>query len=110
MTPIQIILIVSCLACFVFYIRFAKSIIVDRIVAIVMLSGSVSAIIFHEYTTKIANLLGVGRGVDLFFYIFIVSVAFTFIVMFRRISQLEHDLSKLVREQALQSDKLKEGN
>lgn len=56
-----------------------------------------------EITTRIANLFGVGRGVDFVLY---ASVAILFLLVFRLFlenEKLERTISRIVRESALQN-------
>jgi hypothetical protein len=54
-----------------------------------------------EWATRIAHAVGIGRGVDLIFYLAIPGLAFLILVLFSRIRQLEARLTETIREQAL---------
>ncbi|TAN32757.1 DUF2304 domain-containing protein [Patescibacteria group bacterium] len=69
------------------------------------LAGVVVVILPHS-TSYFANLLGVGRGVDLAVYL---SVALLFFAVFRltvRIERLNKDITKLTRRTALEEKEL----
>lgn len=58
-------------------------------------------VIFPNYTTKVANLLGIGRGTDLILY---GSIATLFYLVFRLYVLLEdvrHEITEVVRKIAL---------
>jgi small membrane protein len=71
----------------------------------VWLTASV-AVLFPGVLTSFANLLGVGRGADLLIYF---SIIVLFYLIFRlniMVENLQNDISKVVREVALQNEKL----
>lgn len=58
-------------------------------------------VIFPEITSLVANLVGVGRGVDLVIYL---AVLILFYLVFRilvRLDKIEKDITKIVRQNAL---------
>jgi hypothetical protein len=62
-------------------------------------------VILPETTSLIANIVGVGRGVDLVIYI---SVLILFYLAFRilvRLDKIEKDITKIVRSVSLDKDK-----
>jgi len=64
-------------------------------------------VILPETTSLVANIVGVGRGVDLVIYI---SVLILFYLAFRilvRLDKIEKDITKIVRNVALDKDKNK---
>jgi len=61
-------------------------------------------VIFPESTSYVANLVGVGRGVDLVIYL---SVLILFYLVFRvlvRLDKTEKDITKVVRKVALDNE------
>lgn len=59
------------------------------------------AVLLPQTTSFLANLVGVGRGVDLAVYL---SIIFIFYILFRifvRLERIEHDITKVIREMAL---------
>ena len=56
-----------------------------------------------QTTTLLANILGVGRGVDLALYISVVVLFYVLFTMSRRVDRLEKSLTDLVREIALKN-------
>lgn len=62
---------------------------------------AIIGVVNPELTTKIANMLGIGRGADVIIYI---SIVLLFYLVFRlsiTIEDLRHEITKLVREIAL---------
>jgi len=101
MSPIQLILIGGCVLCLLLYLRSSRSILIDRAIALLLFGLGLLAIIFPSKTTAVANFLGVGRGVDLFLYLFILGVVFIAILFYRRLNKLEQRYTSLVRKLAL---------
>ena len=64
---------------------------------------AVGAVVMRpESTTFLANRLGVGRGVDLVTYLALLFIFFLLFRLFTRIEELERDITRLVRELALE--------
>jgi small membrane protein len=64
---------------------------------------SVIFILWPEVTSKIAKILGVGRGADFVFYISILVFWYIFIQLFARIRKLEQTMTEIIRRDAIQS-------
>ena len=60
---------------------------------------------FPQYTTKIANILGIGRGADLTTYISIIILAYLVFRIFIHLDRIEKNITKLTREDALDNQK-----
>ena len=67
------------------------------------------AILIPDALTRIANILGIGRGTDLAFYGSFVIVAYVLFRMVVRLDRIERDITKVVRHLAL-SDQDRSGN
>ncbi len=61
-----------------------------------------------EFTTLLAHLVGVGRGVDLVTYLALLLVFYLLLRLFTRLEGLERDITGLVREIALERARLKD--
>jgi hypothetical protein len=61
----------------------------------------VTAVIWPDLTTQVANRVGVGRGTDLVLYLAVLGFVFVSIAVYQRISTLESQITKLTRELAL---------
>lgn len=62
---------------------------------------SVVFILWPDVTNRIANVLGVGRGADLIFYISILIFWFIIVQLFSRIRRLEELVTELIRKDAI---------
>ncbi len=67
-------------------------------------------IIFPNYTTLVANKLGVTRGVDIIFYFFILFSVIILMKLYWKIKKLQHDFTKLVREFTFLENKTTKNN
>ena len=74
---------------------------VRRLLATGLLLVSGLSVLFPDLVTAVARLVGVGRGTDLVLYVLVVVSAVTWLGMYRRVSDLEARLTRLVRSQAI---------
>ncbi len=95
------VLLAGALVLFVFYIVRMRSELFDRLVFLVGAAGGIVLVMDPELSTRIANLLGIGRGADLVFYLIIIIGLFYAVGTRSRISRLEQKLTQIVREQAI---------
>lgn len=68
------------------------------VIVFAMLAVGGAAVIFPEETDKVANFVGVGRGVDLITYVIEVTVLFVLIHYYTKFVELQRQLTDLVRE------------
>ena len=68
------------------------------------------AFITPESLTKLANLLGIGRGADLVLYVAVVVVFYLMFRIFVRLEKMERDITKVVRKSTLDNVKCKNQN
>lgn len=69
-------------------------------VVLVVLAAGVS-VVYPDGLTRIAELVGVGRGADLLLYVLVVTFMLVSVVLFRRLAVLERRYTELARELAL---------
>ena len=101
MTAIKAILVAGVFSSFILYLRYFRSLLRDRLFAVAVLGVGVLAIIFPDWTTRLAKLVGVGRGADLISYIFFILCLFGFVAVHGRMVALERSLTLLVRHTAV---------
>lgn len=80
-----------------------KSRLATRLFVASQLLLGITLVIFPETTNRLAALVGVGRGVDLLFYILVLvgyAVALVVLAKFRRV---ERQITEIARQVALQS-------
>ncbi|MDY5589211.1 MAG: DUF2304 domain-containing protein [Arcanobacterium sp.] len=98
---IKIILIAAVLVIAYFLVRSTantKNVALRRLLLLAFVALAVISIIFPNLTTTVANLVGVGRGVDLLLYLLIIAFLSYAVVSYRRINILEWKITDLARE------------
>jgi len=101
MRLIQIVLVVGALSSLLAYLGYFRSAMRDRLIALVLFSTAVGAIVIPEATNVVANALGVGRGADLLTYILATGSVFAAILLYTKIHNTERTVTELVRSMAI---------
>jgi hypothetical protein len=105
MNGIQVVLILGVsLICLYYLIRLRKTVL-DLAVVILLTGTAILFILMPDLTNMIANVLGVGRGADLLYYICILLFSFALLKLYARVRRLENQFTQLVREDALRNAK-----
>jgi len=73
-----------------------------RLALVGALGAAVVATVLPGLVTQVANLVGVGRGTDLVLYGLVVTSAFLWIGLYRRLQEMEHRFVTLNRAIALE--------
>jgi hypothetical protein len=103
MKAIQVLLIgAMVVAGLMFLFRIKSNVFFKPILGLLLLAG-IFFVLFPDTTTVIANMMGVDRGADMIFYIYIVSSLIVLIHFYSRLRSLQADLTSLLREQALRN-------
>ena len=76
-----------------------------RLFLIVIAIIGVVFVLNPELTTKLANLVGVGRGTDLILYLCVIAFFLAFMVLYAKVRNLEAVQTELVRQLALANAK-----
>ncbi len=95
------VLLFAALVLFVFYIFRLRTPVLDRLVYVACAIVGLVFVIDPPFSTQIANLLGIGRGADLLFYLFIIASLFYAVETRSRLRRKERQITKLVRQVAL---------
>jgi hypothetical protein len=101
MSLIQIILVLASLGALVFYFAYFRSLLRDRLIALAICATAVFAIFFPEFTTIVANFLGVGRGADLLIYVLAMGGVFALLILSTRLSDTQRTVTELIRQLAI---------
>lgn len=102
MRPVQFVLIVMLIGVLVLYFRRLRSGLLDRLVVLAFGMLGIAMVVAPDWTTKAANLVGVGRGADMFFYLAIVGFSFAGLILYSKIRDLEASITQLVRTIAIE--------
>jgi len=101
MRPVQFILIVLLLlVSYVYFSRFRSGLRDRVLILFIALLGIVMTVV-PDFTTTVANLIGVGRGVDLLFYMAILGLSFMCLLLYSKIRDLEASITTLTRALAI---------
>ena len=101
MKIIQLILIIGTIFSLGLYLRFFRSVLRDRLIAVVLFCTAIICIVVPDATTSIANLIGVGRGTDLIVYISVITALFLFLLLYSRLQKIERAHTELIRHLAI---------
>ena len=75
---------------------------VRRLMLVAFVALALVAVLFPPFLTSVAQAVGVGRGADLLLYGLTVTFLGYVAASYRRLRQMEHQLTMLAREMALQ--------
>lgn len=101
MKPVQLLLILGTALSLLVYLAYFRSKLTDRLLALSLLGAAWFAILLPDYTTVVANLLGVGRGADLILYVFGVFTLFALTLLYTQVKAQNVQITTLVRHLAI---------
>lgn len=91
---------------FAVYATRLRSRLTDHLAYLVLAFTALVLVIRPEWSTRLAQLVGIGRGADLVFYVFIVFSLFSFVAAAANRRRLERDLTSVVRVLALHDPRM----
>ena len=94
-------LLLGFLAALVVYVRYLRSSLRDRLVGLILFLVACTAVLVPDSTQAVANLVGVGRGTDLTFYLFAVGSVFFAVVIYAKLNQLGRSMTQVIRRIAI---------
>lgn len=100
---IKQILFVGILIISIIYITKVRNFLIDRVILALLMLIGILFIIFPNFTSVIANAIGIGRGADLVFYLFIFSTLFIFFYLLSKMNKLNRDFTEFVRKDAIRN-------
>ena len=96
----QVLLILT-LVFFSIYVFRLRTVVLERIIYLTLTLGGTIFIVYPEWSTRLANHIGIGRGADLMLYIFVIFSLFHYVNIAARFKHLEHQMTAVVRSMAL---------
>ena len=108
MSIFQIILIAGILLLIIIYFTQLRSRLFDRILFVFLFAVGLVFIFLPDLTTKIAHVLGIGRGADFLFYLFIILAFYAFILLYSKLRKFENTLTEIIRQDAIKNAKFME--
>ncbi len=97
------ILLLAILVFFVLYVSVLRTTLTDRLMYFLFALAGVSMVINPDLTTRVAQIIGIGRGADLLFYLFMLFGLFYSASINAELRRTRHQLTMLVREIAIQN-------
>ena len=104
-TPIKIILMILLLVILRAFTVQHSLVLTKRLAAFFLFFILLVFICFPTISTVIANIIGVGRGVDLIFYLSHLFLLLLIVALWRRSSLQSDKITRLIRELAIQNAK-----
>lgn len=101
MKPIQLILIPLLLFLLITFQRKLRKQALLQVIFFAIMAAAMLFTLLPDLSTRIANLLGIGRGVDLIIYMSLLGLTMTCLLLYLRILKLQRMLTEVVRGQAL---------
>jgi small membrane protein len=80
-----------------------RSVLWDRIIYMGLIVGGITLAMYPDLSTVVANRLGITRGVDLMFYVFVLLGLFHFVSVSAELRRVERQLTAVVRHIAIEN-------
>ena len=109
-TPIKIVLVVGLILLLRAFMTQRSMVLAKRLVGAIVFLALFLLVLFPQVSTDIAKLIGVGRGVDLIFYISHLFLLLLIIALWRRTIVLSGTITKLSRHIAIENAKFNESD
>jgi len=102
LSPGQLIFILFLLG-LIYIIHINRSVLLHRSVLLVIIALGIVFVIFPSLTSLIASLIGIGRGTDLIFYLFILFSLFIVVYQASELNKLNLKITEVVRYLSIQN-------
>lgn len=93
--------LITAILAMLFFVRNSNIRSLYRLVIIISLFSGIIFVIKPEWTSIVANFLGIGRGTDLIFYLFIIVVLLKLLTMDATINSMQKKITELIRKNAI---------
>ena len=105
MINIKIILLIPLLLLIVLMLPRFRRHAMSRLIMILISLLGVLFVLFPSFTNKLAQYVGVGRGADLVFYLFMVFSFLYNIYLYAKLRMLQQDQTEIIKNMAIQQAK-----
>jgi len=95
------VLLILALVFFSIYLFRLRTVVLERIIYFTLTLGGAVFILYPDWSTRLANHIGIGRGADLMLYIFVIFSLFHYVNIAARFKHLEHQMTAVVRSMAI---------
>lgn len=109
MMPFKLVFAALTVGCMLYFLVLTRKSALQRLFIVAFFGSGFVSILQPDWTSRVAALVGIGRGADLIFYVstlFIFFICFNFYIRFRLIEERQ---TQLVRELALLQPRQEEG-
>ena len=106
---VQILLVIAALGALIYFVRKQHNVRIrasKRIAFFAFIAVNIYAVLRPDDTTKVAHLIGVGRGTDLVLYLLVVAFVFGMLNTYLRQREISNHLTDLARAMALREAEL----
>lgn len=86
---------------FLLYIFLLRTQTLDRIFYIGIVLVGIVLVLMPDVTTRLANMLGIGRGTDLLIYLFMMAIMFYAVTLRSQVKRLQDQITQIAREYAI---------
>ena len=86
---------------FAVYTTRVRSTLSDRLIYVVLIAAGIPLVLYPDWSTRVAHLVGIGRGADLVIYLFIMFSLFFFVSSASAFRTIERELTVVVRTIAI---------
>ncbi len=100
---IQLLLLAGILLLAVYAYKKLRSSYLDAILILIFFGTGIFFVIFPDTTMSIAHWMGVGRGVDMLFYLSFLFFTFLIIKLYAKLRKLEEQVTSLVRKESIEN-------
>lgn len=105
MILIQFILILFLLGIILVYFSLLRSRVFDKVIVLVIPLTGFIFILKPNWLTRVAHVVGIGRGTDLLIYIGVLFFLFVILFFYAKIYRMERKITKMVRKDAIDNAK-----
>jgi len=106
MNLIQVVLSILLFIIVITYFIRLRSQLRDRLLVLFTATVAFALLLFPDMSTKVANIFGVGRGVDFLFYLAHASSVFIAIILYSKLRQQAEQIAELTRQIAIKTARL----
>jgi hypothetical protein len=87
----------------IYVININRSVLLHRSILLTIVALGILFVIFPSLTSLIASLVGIGRGTDLIFYLFIFFSLFIIVYQMSEINKLNQKITEVIRNLSIQN-------
>lgn len=98
--PSQVLIIVT-VVLFLLYTFRLRTVLRDRVIFVLIVAAGIGLAVHPDFSTRVANAVGIGRGADLLLYVFLLFSLFQNVHLAARLKTLDAQITRIVRHAAI---------